>query len=45
MVGAEKGGRIRRLEKKENENRFLGNKVGGRRVGSGWGGGLDMLGG
>ena len=22
MVGAEKGGRIRRLEKKENENRF-----------------------
>ena len=44
MVGAEKGGRIRGLEKKELEI-ISGNKVGGRRVGSGWGGGLDMLGG
>ena len=44
MVGAEKGGRIRGLEKKEQEI-ISGKKVGGRRVGSGWGGGLDMLGG
>ena len=44
MVGAEKGGIIRRLEKKEQEI-ISGKKVGGRRVGSGWGGGLDMLGG
>ena len=44
MVGAEKGGRIRGLEKKEQEI-ISGNKVGGRRVGSGWGGGLNMLGG
>ena len=32
------------LEKKELEI-ISGNKVGGRRVGSGWGGGLGMLGG
>ena len=44
MVGAEKGGIIRRLEKKEQEI-ISGKKIGGRRVGSGCGGGLDMLGG
>ena len=37
MVGAEKGGRIRRLEKKENENRFR--KQGWRKEGWKWLGG------
>ena len=42
MVGAEKGGRIRGLEKKEQEI-ISGKKVGGRRVGSGWGEGWTCL--